>query len=434
MERNDDIILIVGAGITGLYTAYELKKAGIKVKVIEARNRVGGRIHTLHDTFSLPVDLGAEFVHGELEDSLRLLDLADADVCEKEGDSYIFDDKGFRKTDHAIENLETVLAKLRSLKEDMPLSRFIENNLSDECAQRSLIRFAANFDLADPRELSSFALCDELSSGGIIRPYQVNGRYQRLIDYLIKELHSIKTEISLSETVKKIEWSRDNVSLVCSSGEVHTGSKVIITVPVGVLCSAPDVESAITFSPGIHPQLEAFKKIGYGAVVKVILEFNRAFWESLMKDVSAMGQLNFLFSESTFSVWWTQDASGTPILTAWSGGLKAEGMKHCSDELIVQMVLKELSEIVKRSTSEFEKNLVASAVGNWTADIFSRGGYSYKTLQTSEARKFLSIPVEDTLYFAGEGVFEGDSIGTVEAALQSSKQVVRKVLGSLKRK
>ena len=73
---------------------------------------------------------------------------------------------------------------------------------------------------------------------------------------------------------------------------------------------------------------------------------------------------------------------------------------------------------------------MSAKVYNWTADPFARGSYSYATLQTKHAREILKKPIAQTLYFAGEALFAGEQLGTVEAALVSGLEVAKEIIGS----
>src|SRR4051812_28053502 len=87
MKEKEFDIIIIGAGAAGLIAAWELAQAGRTVAILEAKNRVGGRVHTISDQrFDLPVELGPEFVHGELELTQMLLKKSGTEQYEVAGD------------------------------------------------------------------------------------------------------------------------------------------------------------------------------------------------------------------------------------------------------------------------------------------------------------------------------------------------------------
>ncbi len=94
----------------------------------------------------------------------------------------------------------------------------------------------------------------------------------------------------------------------------------------------------------------------------------------------------------------------------------------------MQLSLQSIGNIFKRSIEELRNKLVAFHVANWTADLFTRGSYAYDTVEAPEARKVLGEAVDNTIFFAGEYLYEGPAMGTVEAALTSGRDVVGKII------
>jgi monoamine oxidase len=102
------------------------------------------------------------------------------------------------------------------------------------------------------------------------------------------------------------------------------------------------------------------------------------------------------------------------------------------EEVIIEKAVESLSIIFGIGKEKIREQLQSWNVFNWTADPFTRGSYAYSTMETEEARKVLMEPVENTLFFAGEALYDGAEMGTVEAALISGKRVAKEVLQTLK--
>jgi monoamine oxidase len=117
------------------------------------------------------------------------------------------------------------------------------------------------------------------------------------------------------------------------------------------------------------------------------------------------------------------------LLTGWLGGLPAAERKDMDTEALLQLALDSLSTVFSINADELKTKLIAWNVSNWTGEPFTRGSYSYDTVEAPKARKLLNEPVEDTLYFAGEYLYDGPAMGTVEAALTSGVDVAEKMLG-----
>ena len=128
--------------------------------------------------------------------------------------------------------------------------------------------------------------------------------------------------------------------------------------------------------------------------------------------------------------WWTQLPEKSTLLTGWLSGPKAAALKDESDDAILLKALESVSAILNISSADLKEKLQWWKVFNWTNDPYTRGSYSYSTLHTNEARKVLSAPVENTLFFAGEALYEGPEMGTVEAALVSGTNAAEQVLKS----
>jgi monoamine oxidase len=138
--------------------------------------------------------------------------------------------------------------------------------------------------------------------------------------------------------------------------------------------------------------------------------------------------MEFLLSDEEIPTWWTQVPDKSKVLTGWLGGPAAADKARLSDDLITKQGLQSLANIFKRDAEELKNLLIARRVMNWCTDPFTRGSYAYDTVQAPEARKVLNRPVEDTIYFCGEYLYDGTAMGTVEAALSSAVDVVKKMV------
>jgi monoamine oxidase len=228
----------------------------------------------------------------------------------------------------------------------------------------------------------------------------------------------------LSHPVTKIEWQKNNVEAIANN-KTFIAQKILITVPVGVLQSG-----AISFSPALSKQMLAAKQLGFGAVIKTILQFEEAFWKNKeltqQKDLSEM---SFAFSQEVIPTWWTYFPKNVAMLTGWSGGPHAEILKDLHDEDILQKALDSLAQLFEVDISYLRQNLKGWHVANWVKDPYSCGGYSYEVVNGETAKKILKEPVEETIFFAGEGLFEGTEIGTVNAALVVGRDTAHQMIG-----
>jgi monoamine oxidase len=200
---------------------------------------------------------------------------------------------------------------------------------------------------------------------------------------------------------------------------------VIISVPVSVLQVKNNDENYIEFEPFIPEHIEAAKNIGFGSVIKIILEFTENFWNKAKNDAG------FFFINEEVPTWWTQLPVENNMLTGWIGNEKTISLKDNTNETILDKALHSLANAFDTSETELRSKLKASNIANWQNEPDINGGYSFNTLKSIEAKKILHQPVNDTIFFTGEALFDGTPLGTVEAAIASAKQTAAKILKNL---
>ena len=418
-------IIIVGAGAAGLITAYELSKQNIKVIVLEAADRLGGRINTCVDNgFSMPVELGAEFVHGNLPVTLNLLKQAGLKYKQVKG-KMLNMKKGMLETaNNYDDHWDEAIKKMKALKSDMPLSEFLIKFFNDDKyvhLRNSVKGFAEGFDLADVAKASTLSLYNEWVHEENIS-YRIDGGYQQLINYLESECKKNGCVIYNNCCVKKINWSNNEVNIITMCSRYFKADKIVITVPLSALQSDKNDINYIEFTPVIDEYLKAAKRIGFGTVIKILCEFKEAFWEDVKKNTG------FVFSNEKIPVWWTQLPDKNAVLTGWFGGTKALDLKTATDEELLSLSLESLSAAFALDVDVLQKKLRAYKIVNWANIEHINGGYSYNYVGSVEAKKILQQQIGETIFFAGEAIYEGISEGTVEAAFVSGKQAALKIL------
>jgi monoamine oxidase len=417
--KRPENVIIVGGGIAGLMCARELLNAGHIVTILEASQRLGGRIHTLHDSaFKEPVEKGVEFIHGNLPLTIQLLKEAAIEYKPVRGDMARFVSGEWKMQDDFSVGWDEILRKMNDVRDDITMNEFLELNFSDERyngLRRSVLRFAEGFDLADPSKASVLALREEWM-GEEGEQYRIPEGFDQLVNYLATQCVELGGIIQTSSAVTEITWQKNDV-IATGGSQTYYGNKAIITIPLGLL-----QKNAIIFQPGIAGHLEAATRIGFGTVVKILLEFDEPFWREKKKN------LGFLFTDEIIPTWWTQLPSSYPLLTGWAGGPQAWPLQDKDDSTILQLALQSLSNVFQKPVDDLQQLLTASLVTNWRNDPYTNGAYSYSFVGSAKAQELFNTPIEKTIFFAGEAFYDGPSPGTVEAALVSAKNVVDRIL------
>jgi monoamine oxidase len=416
-------VLIIGAGAAGLMAARDLTARGHFVTVLEARERTGGRIHTLYSAaFSVPVETGAEFIHGNLPVTIALLQQAGIGYHPIAGKMVEVRNGRWNRQRNMVEGWDTLMKHLASLEEDMTVRDFLDQHFPGDRytdLRQSVQRFAEGYDGADINKASILSLRDEWEKEDDDQ-YHIEGGYGLLIDYLASVCVQQGGAIHLNTPVKQIRWQAGKVEAESADGRLFLADKVIITIPLG-MWQQPGAAGSIQFTPAIEERRQAFQEIGFSAVIKANLEFKQPFWVEYEKE------LGFLFSEEILPTWWTQLPHQAPLLTGWVNGPQAASFVQVGKEKVLQYAVYSLAGIFGLPVLFLEREMIDSQITDWGVDPYALGAYSYDMLSSKQARRLLQQPVADTLYFAGEALYEGAHPGTVEAALISGRDAAKKI-------
>jgi len=388
-------VLVVGAGAAGLAAADALARAGRSVVILEARDRIGGRCWTRHlPGLGIPVELGAEFIHGEAEATYALLHRAriPSVMANREQRSprggRLARINSFAEARRAVQGAH--------LEHDVSFEKFLSLRKIPAKTKTFARMMVEGFDAADPRRVSAQSIIEEWGSlGAQPRP---KGGYGALLDWLAGTVMRNGARLRLESPVRELRWRRGAVS---ANGV--RAKRAIVTLPLPLL--------------KLKEKQGALRKLAPGPVVRVALAFDEEFWRRRSTDAAF-----FHSPKAAFPTFWTPLPMRAPLLTCWAGGPKAARLTGRKSDLLVQEALHSVKSVFGRLPP-----LMGAYVQDWQADPWSRIGYSYVLVGGAGAREELAAPLKDTLFFAGEATDTEES-GTVAGALRSGQRAAKEIL------
>lgn len=445
----DDVdVLVIGAGVSGLAAARALSSTGLRVTVLEARDRIGGRVFTTRESDGpLPVELGAEFIHGRSPDTWEIVRAANLIAYEVMGDYLTVQDGAFTEGNELWETWDDLTHAMEQQADDQTFQEFWEAYHKDK-PQHPADTLAANyvegFNAARKEHIGIKALLKQQEAEDAIdgdTAFRIISGYDGVAEWLRAGLDLERTTLHLDTVVKTIHWPEGHVEV---EAQTPTGtplpsfraSRVIITLPLGVLQALPDARASVHFLPNLPTwKQDAIQRLAMGHVVKITLRFREPFWHDAevpgITEDDDLSRMAFLISpDDALPTWWTTVPVQVPTIIGWAGGSKAETLLSEGEETILPKALDTLARLFNIERAYLEGLLESWHFHNWQADPFALGSYSYVPAHALDAQKLLADPVDDTLFFAGEASqYEGE-IGTVHGAIATGKRVAQQVLSS----
>jgi monoamine oxidase len=421
-QMKDPDVIVVGAGMAGLAAARRLAEAGLRVTLLEARDRIGGRILTIRSPHEkLPIELGAEFIHGRPPELLDLIHEAGLTLFEREGEVLCHDGKKMVDCDffEAFGVLDDLPAE-----PDMSFTEFLAGTQLPETVAARAKAYVEGFNAADANLIGTAALRKQQQAEEAIdgdRSFRLLEGYDRLPQFLLERFQTAGGYLHLDTAVTEINWKPGQVRVTTANPavpELHA-PRAAIALPLGVL-QARGVGKSVAISPDTEAS-PAIQKMVMGAATRLTLLFRERFWKELMPELSFL-----LTREVPLPTWWTSFPNQSPALTGWAGGPRA--LAAPSGVALQEEALAALSRVFQRN--DLRSLLVGAHTHDWQSDPFSRGAYSYAPKGALQASEELARPIENTLYFAGEHTDTTGHWGTVHAALGSGLRAAKQILDS----
>ena len=408
----DERIVVIGAGAAGLAAAQDLQVRGFHdVVILEARDRVGGRIWTERLGDDVPVELGATWIHGirrnPVYEIVQRNNIATAPT--DYGNEVRYDQTG-RELGSADEELWRVYWRMAYARPDLSLQEvfeeFVDVNGLDADGRRSWRQslnsmFEQEFgaDISD-LSISSWEGGSDLRGGDVVIP----GGYSQVTDVLAEGL-----DIRLDHAVERIDYSGDEVELTTGSGQAFEADRVIVTVPLGILKSG-----LISFEPPLPvSKQESIDALRMGVLNRTSLLFDDVFWKPDVEWIGIVGEPPGQWAE-TLNLYPYQQQ---PVLAMFNPGTFGVETEQYTDDELTAQALAALEGVFGKVPEP-----VDSVSTRWNSDPWARGSYSYVPIGASfTSYRELAKPVGGRLFFAGEAT-QSQYPSTVQGALLSGQR------------
>jgi len=429
-------VIIIGAGAAGLVAAARLTRAGRRVLLLEARDRIGGRIWTRREPhLECPIELGAEFIHGHAPLTRALLSGAGIASIDASPQRWVLQSGELQQADAWFAGLIGALGTSTALERaDMSFDEFLERHLTQLTPEQraGARRMAEGFDAADTARASARAIVSEWTGDAVSDSPQSRpqGGYEGLLGALMAQMDAGQLTLRLQCPVHEVHWSPGTVKVrarLLGQPFEATAPRAIVTLPLALLQDA----AAVTFAPPLADKRGALAGLATGSVIKVLLRFAEPFWETLQggryRDASF-----FIAPGAEVPTFWTPAPLRAPLLVAWTAGPRAQALSGTAADgaHLVAPVLAGLESMFGHGAG-IAQRLEAYYCHDWQHDPYARGAYSYVLTGGTQARAALARPLQDTLFFAGEATDTEDESGTVAGALASGARAADEVLASL---
>ncbi|XP_064137262.1 lysine-specific histone demethylase 2 isoform X6 [Loxodonta africana] len=417
-DYHNKSVIVVGAGPSGLAAARQLHNFGIKVTVLEAKDRIGGRVWDDKSFKGVTVGRGAQIVNGCINNPVALMCEQLGISMHKFGERCDLIQEGGRITDPTIDKrmdfhfnaLLDVVSEWRKDKtqlQDVPLGEKIEE-IYRAFIKESGIQFSELEEQVLQFHLSNL----EYACGSNL--HQVSARswdhneffaqfagdhtlltpgYSVIIEKLAEGL-----DIQLKSPVQSIDYSGEEVQVTTTDGTVCVAQKVLVTIPLALL-----QKGAIQFNPPLsEKKMKAINSLGAGIIEKISLQFPYRFWDNKVQGADFFGHVPPSASKrGLFAVFYDMDPQKKhSVLMSVIAGEAVASVKSLDDKQILQLCMATLRELFKEQEVP---DPTKCFVTRWSADPWIQMAYSFvKTGGSGEAYDIIAEEIQGTIFFAGE--------------------------------
>lgn len=407
-------VAIIGAGAAGLGAANALKNSDLSVIVLEARDRVGGRAHTIMASPDVTFDVGCGWLHSADQNSfVKIAEQLNFEINKSlppwreraYGKAFPQDDRDdyMRALDAFYDRAEKAAIEAEQSGRDVPASLFLEpgNRWNPMIDAISTYINGCELDQVSILDMDAYEDTD------------LNWRIRRGYGALIAA-YGATCPTAFNCVVTLIDHSAKRVRIETSQGTL-TADKVIVTVPTSLIA-----DEAIRFHPPLPAKVDAARGLPLGLADKVTLALDAP--EALPKE----GNLRAATMRTAMGTYHIRPF-GQPCIEGFFGGRFAQSLEDAGEGALAAASINEIASILG---NDFRHKLRPLAESRWAHDPFARGSYSHALPGHAEDREVLAAPVDGRLFFAGEATSPG-FFSTAHGARDSGERAAGEVLASL---
>ena len=453
-------VVVIGAGVAGLAAASELARSGLSVTIVEARDRIGGRVFTQRDpVLQTPIEFGAEFIHGLPPEIWHSLQANNVRITEAEGQPWCHREGKLSRREF-FPAVDDILNKMDASSPDESFLSFLNRSFPESAsdpkrhdARERALSYVTGFNAADPDRIGVHWLiegmrAEEKIEGG--RAFRSVHGYEDLLNIFRRELAQAGVSIQTETVVHSVNWAPGRVEIAAHAAADATredrtfaARRALVTLPLGVLQARAGQLGAVRFIPALpQTKLEALTRLEMGKVIRITLRFRRRFWDKISPlpgDSETLSDMSFLFSNSDsnsqskddwYPTWWTTLPEKLPVIIGWAPFRSAERLSSQSRSLVIDHALQTLAVLLNLRSEDLAELLDAAYFHDWQADPFSCGAYSYGAVGADGAQKELASPLENVLFFAGEATDTTGHNGTVHGAIASGHRAAQEIIAA----
>ena len=422
-------VIVIGAGASGIYAAHLLMKQGVDVTILEASNRIGGRMMANTSFADFPIEMGAEEIHGKRSVLYDLASyLSPENIVEHTGKDFYWmnnllrDEQNLGSQAEYASEVETMFQLIDSLgtypEENKLLSQYLIDFPLILPLHPIVNALVANEYGSSNNRIGMLALKEAeagYSSGN--DSFGLNGiSYWQLFERAFSDAIG---KVVLNEAVQSIDYSGTNVRVKSILGVEYFADRVLVTIPLAMLKN-----NSIEFLPSLPSEkLQAIQSIEMGGGIKITLKFISPFWDSGTSSI---------LGASIAPEYWVTNADKTSngnYLTAFIMGESADQLALLSENAAIQELLAELSSMYPNGNvqSLYSGEFLYK---NWANEPYIGGAYSFPSINSTGQREKLADSVSKKLYFAGEATNFNGHLATVHGAMETGYRAAVEILNA----